>query len=49
MDPIYIFTGEVLKIDIDRKRLVFDCGIKLECDTEGKFIESEVNRLKEGD
>ncbi len=33
--PDYILVGEVLDIDRKNKRLIFDCGVKLECDIKG--------------
>ena len=27
---VYLFVGEILEIDYEKRRIVFDCGIKLE-------------------
>ncbi len=49
MDPIYIATGKVEEYDRENKKILFDCGILLECDTKGKALEFWAERIKVGD
>ncbi|EHP88123.1 OB-fold nucleic acid binding domain-containing protein [Methanotorris formicicus] len=47
-NPDYVFVGEVLEIDRKKKKIIFDCGVKLEADWD-KIHEETVKKLKEGD
>ena len=47
-DPEYLFVGEILEIDHEKRRIIFDCGLKLEAKW-GKARDEEAKKLKKGD
>ena len=47
-DPEYLFVGEISEIDHEKRRIIFDCGLKLEADW-GIVHEETAKKLKKGD
>ena len=47
-NPVYLFVGEILEIDHEKRRIIFDCGLKLEAKW-GKARDEEAKKLKKGD
>jgi hypothetical protein len=47
-DPEYLFVGEISEIDHEKRRIIFDCGLKLEADWDIAHEET-AKKLKKGD
>jgi hypothetical protein len=47
-DPEYLFVGEILEIDPEKRKIIFDCGVELEADWDIAHEET-AKKLKKGD
>jgi sporulation protein YlmC with PRC-barrel domain len=47
--PIYFFTGEIVDINLEKRVITVDSGIKIECGVNGLTLNPVVSCLREGD